>query len=128
MCESKFLRCAHCGNLVGMVHNAGVPMMCCGAKMEELVPNTSDGAGEKHVPLAEVCVDCNQVTVNVGEVTHPSAEAHFIEWIYVQTTNGGQRKCLKAGDVPTATFKLVDEKAVAAYAYCNLHGLWKTSV
>ena len=128
MCENKFLRCTHCGNLVGLVHDAGVPMMCCGTKMVELVPNTSDGAGEKHVPVAEVCVECNQVKVKVGEVAHPMVEAHYIEWIYVQTTKGGQRKCLSAGEEAVATFKLVDESPVAVYAYCNLHGLWKTSL
>ena len=53
---------------------------------------------------------------------------HFIEWVYVQTENGGQRKALKPGDAPNVSFCLGDDKAVAVYAYCNLHGLWMTEV
>ncbi|MGI5935936.1 MAG: desulfoferrodoxin family protein [Oscillospiraceae bacterium] len=42
--------------------------------------------------------------------------------------NGGQRKALKPGDAPRAVFLLEDDKPVAAYEYCNLHGLWKAEV
>ena len=38
---------------------------------------------------------------------------HFIEWVYVQTENGGQRKALKPDDKPNVTFCLGDDKAVA---------------
>ena len=52
--EQKFFICKHCGNLVGMIHNAGVKIICCGEPMTELVPNTTDAAGEKHLPVVEV--------------------------------------------------------------------------
>ena len=103
--SAKFYICRHCGNLVGVIHDSGVPMMCCGQKMEALVPNTVEASGEKHLPV--VTVEDGAINVNVGTVNHPMAPEHFIEWVYVQTENGGQRKALKPGDDPNVTFSLV---------------------
>ncbi len=122
MSESKFFVCRHCGNLVGMINDSGVPMMCCGQKMERLVPNSTDAAGEKHVPV--VTIEGSKVTVKVGSVTHPMTEEHYIPWIYLETEKGGQRKALKPGEAPEATFIVEDDAPVNAFAYCNLHGLW----
>lgn len=120
----EFYICEHCGNLVGMVHNAGVPMMCCGQKMTKLEPGTSDGAHEKHVPV--FTVEGNKVTVTVGSVEHPMLENHYIQWIALETKKGAQRKILNPGEAPKAEFMLTDDdEVVAVYEYCNLHGLWK---
>ena len=124
--KTKFYICRRCGNLVGMVHDSGVPMICCGEKMEALVPNTVEASGEKHLPVA--VMDGNVLRVHVGSVDHPMLPEHFIEWVYVQTDQGGQRKALKSGDAPEVSFCLGDDKAAAVYAYCNLHGLWKTEI
>ena len=124
--KTKFYICRHCGNIVAYVENKGVPVMCCGQKMEPLEPNTVDAANEKHLPVVTVSGD--SVKVSVGEVAHPMEEKHFIQWVYVQTENGGQRKILNPGDAPVVEFVLKDDKAVAVYAYCNLHGLWMTEV
>lgn len=122
--EMKFYRCEHCGNIVAMVKNSGVPVMCCGQKMTEIVAGTTDAAVEKHVPVYEL--KGNMLYVSVGEVEHPMIEEHFIEWIAVQTKSGNQRKMLNPGDAPKATFALVDgDEVQAVYAYCNLHSLWK---
>ena len=94
--------------------------------MEELVPNTVEASNEKHLPA--VTVEDGAINVNIGSVNHPMADEHYIEWVYVETENGGQRKYLKPGEEPSVTFSLGDDKAVAVYAYCNLHGLWKTEV
>lgn len=126
MNEQKFFRCKHCGNFVGIINNAGVPMTCCGENMEELVPNTTEAATEKHIP--DVKVSGDTITVQVGSTLHPMLEEHHIEFIYLHTENGGQRKNLKAGDAPIAVFQVVDDKALAVYEYCNLHGLWKVSL
>lgn len=126
MCEQKFLRCRHCGNLIGVIHDSGVPMICCGEPMQELKANTVEASQEKHIPVATV--KDNLVDVVVGSVEHPMAPEHHIEWIYLQTTNGGQRKCLEVGKPPKASFALKDGKPVAVYAYCNLHGLWKAEL
>ena len=122
----KFYICEHCGNIIGMVKDKGVPVMCCGQKMKELVPNTVEASGEKHIPA--VSLEGNVLKVNVGSVNHPMAEEHFIEWVYVETENGGMRKNLKPGQEPNVTFALGDDKAIAVYAYCNLHGLWMAEV
>ncbi len=126
MKEAKFYVCETCGNLVGMINESGVNMMCCGKKMTEIVPGTVEASKEKHIPVATV--EGDTVKVNVGSVDHPMTEEHLIEWVYLQTCRGGQRKCLKAGDAPTVTFALCDEKPIAVYAYCNLHGLWKADL
>ena len=122
--EMKFYRCAHCGQIVAFVKNVGVPVMCCGQKMQEIVPGTTDASVEKHVPVYEV--KDGIVTVAVGSAEHPMLEAHYIEWIAIQTSFGSQMKALKPGDAPKAQFALLPgEEVIAAYEYCNLHGLWK---
>ncbi len=126
MCENKFYVCEHCGNMVGMIHDAGVPMMCCGQKMTKLEPGVVEASHEKHIPV--VTREGDTVKVSVGSVAHPMAEEHHIAWVYLQTCRGGQRKCLKPGCDPVVTFALCDETPVAVYAYCNLHGLWKADV
>ena len=124
--ENRFFICEHCGNLIGMIHDAGVPMMCCGQKMTKLEAGAVEASKEKHIPA--VSVEGNSVKVEVGAVAHPMAEEHSILWVYLQTDRGGQRKNLKVGDAPAVNFALADEKPVAVYAYCNLHGLWKTDI
>ena len=121
----KFLRCEKCGKIVAMINDMdNCPTICCGEAMVEIVPNTSDGAHEKHVPVIKV--NGNHVVVEVGEVAHPMLDVHYIEWIALQTDKGNQRKELKPGDAPRAEFALLDgEKVVAAFAYCNLHSLFK---
>ncbi|MBQ9079659.1 MAG: desulfoferrodoxin [Clostridia bacterium] len=126
MCENRFYICEHCGNIVGMVRDAGVPVMCCGQKMTKLEPGVVEASHEKHIPV--VSVEGNLVKVTVGAVAHPMAEEHHIAWVYLQTSVGGQRKCMDVGAEPTVTFALHDEKPVAVYAYCNLHGLWKADI
>ena len=127
MCENnRFFICEHCGNIVGMIHDAGVPLKCCGQNMTKLEPGTVEASREKHIPV--VSVNGNEVKVDVGSVKHPMSEEHSILWVYLQTDRGGQRKCLAVGSEPVVTFALSDEKPVAVYAYCNLHGLWKADV
>lgn len=122
--EQKFYICERCGNMVAAVKTGGGTVSCCGAPMKELVPGTSDGAHEKHVPVYKV--EGNKVTVTVGEVEHPMLDAHYIEWISIQTRQGNQRKALKPGDAPKACFMLCEgDEVEAVYAYCNLHSLWK---
>ena len=94
---------------------------------KELVANTTDGAHEKHVPV--ITVSGNEVKVEVGSVEHPSLEAHYIEFIVLETSTGIHTRWLKPGMKPEAGFVLADgEKAIAAYEYCNLHGLWMAKV
>ncbi|MBQ6679490.1 MAG: desulfoferrodoxin [Lachnospiraceae bacterium] len=122
--EQKFYICKHCGNMIAFVKESGVPVICCGEKMTEVVPGTTDAAVEKHVPV--VTVENNIAVVSVGSVAHPMLPEHYIEWISIQTNYGNQRKVLTPGSEPKACFALLPgEEIEAAYAYCNLHSLWK---
>ena len=122
----KFYKCEHCGNIVTFVEDKGVPVMCCGQKMTELTANTTDAAQEKHVTVVEQ--DGDTVKLTVGSVEHPMLEEHFIQWVCLETENGSQIKYLKPGAKPEAVFTLNDDRLVAVYEYCNLHGLWKAEV
>ena len=124
--EQKFFVCEHCGNFVGMVKASGVPLVCCGTKMKEVLANVTEASAEKHLPV--VSVSDGSVTVSVGSVAHPMLDAHSILWVYLQTERGGQRKRLEPGQRPEAVFLLGDDTAVAAFAFCDLHGLWKTVI
>ena len=115
--------CAHCGNIAFKLVDKGVPLMCCGQKMTELVANTTDAAQEKHVPVVEK--DGDKLIVSVGSVEHPMTEEHHIAWIAVETKNGSQIKYLDHTGAPKVDFALGGEDVEAVYAYCNLHGLWK---
>ena len=126
MKETKFYICEHCGNLVHVVNDARVPMMCCGQKMTKLEAGAVEASHEKHVPVVKV--EGNSVRVEVGSVAHPMAEEHSILWVALESDKGLYRKHLEVGKAPEAVFALADEKPVAVYAYCNLHGLWKTEL
>ena len=120
----KFYICKGCGKIIGMIRPSKCPTKCCGEAMEEMIPNTTDAALEKHVPV--VAVDGRDVTVTVGSAEHPMLEEHFIEWISLQTKQGNQRKILKPGDKPEACFCICEgDEVEAVYEHCNLHGPWK---
>ena len=122
--EQMFYICEHCGNIIAKVRDSGVPVVCCGQPMTQIVPGTSDGAYEKHVPV--YTVEGGKVTVNVGAAAHPMTEAHHIEWVVLQTRGGNQRRALAPTGEPTVTFPVFEgDEVVAVYAYCNLHGLFK---
>ena len=119
--ELKLYRCAHCGNIAFKVVDKGVPLMCCGQKMEELVPNTTDGALEKHVP--QITRDGNHVTVQVGSAIHPMLEEHYIQLIAAVSGSKVTFQLTKPGDEPV--LKTGGAGPVTAYECCNLHGFWK---
>ena len=122
--EMKFYRCPVCGQIVAIVKKTGAPVVCCGKPMEEMIPGSVDASVEKHVPVIER--DGGKVVVTVGSVAHPMAEEHYIEWIALKTKKGNQRKALKPGDEPKVCFRICEgDEVEAAFAYCNLHGLWK---
>lgn len=120
----KFYVCKTCGNVITKLKDSSVPVFCCGKAMEELVAGSVEASTEKHIPI--YALDNNKVFVIVGEAEHPMQPEHFIEWIAIETEKGSQIKYLSAGDKPAANFTIgSDDKLIAVYAYCNLHGLWK---
>ena len=126
MRNTKFYICAHCRNTVEMVYDTDIKLFCCGDEMQELIPNTVEASGEKHIPV--VTVGDGVVDVHVGSVDHPMVDVHWIEWVQLVTDRGSQRKYLNPGEAPNVRFALDGEKPLAVYAYCNLHGLWKTEL
>lgn len=122
--EQKFFICEHCGNIIAMVKDSGVTVVCCGEEMTELIAATVDASVEKHVPV--FTIEGSKVIINVGSVEHPMVPNHYIEWISLQTKYGHQLKSLKPGEKPQVCFALCEgDEVKAVYAYCNLHGLWK---
>lgn len=125
--DVKFYKCMHCGNIAVKVFDAGVPLVCCGEKMIELVADSQDAALEKHVPAVEV--EGNKVIVNVGSVDHPMTEEHWIQFICLVTDAGYQIHPLNPGDAPRAEFLVAEgETPLKVYEHCNLHGLWVTEI
>ncbi len=118
----RFYKCTGCDNIVMTVQEGTCTPHCCGKEMIELKANTVDAAKEKHVPA--VAIDGNKVNVVVGEVEHPMLPEHSIRFIVLETETGCQIKHLQPGERPAASF-VTDEKPLAVYEYCNLHGLWK---
>ena len=119
----KYFVCEHCGNIVSVVNESGVPMMCCGQKMKQIEPGVVEASREKHIPVFEV--KGNVVEVNVGSIDHPMIPEHYIEWVSLQTKAGTQLKRLEPNQAPKVCFALCDgDEVEAVYAYCNLHGLW----
>lgn len=125
MRNQKFYVCKTCGNLVEKIEGS-VPMVCCGKPMEELVPNTVEASGEKHLPV--YTYKNNLLEVSVGSVLHPMEEKHNISFVYVETEKGVQRKNLEIGKEPKVSFSFIEDKPLSVFAYCNLHGLWKTEI
>jgi len=120
----EFYRCRHCGNIITFMENKGPAVFCCGEKMEKLEPGTVEASLEKHIPV--VIVEPAQVKVEIGSVPHPMIPEHYIQWIVLETQNGVQWKKLTPSDMPSATFPLAQgDKVIAAWEYCNIHGLWK---
>ena len=122
----KLYYCKHCKNIIAFVKENNPNIICCGEKMQELVPGTIDASLEKHVPVVEF--EGNKVKVSIGSVEHPMIDVHYIEMILIETKKGVQVKYLNPGERPYAEFILEDDEFVAAYEYCNLHGLWKYEV
>lgn len=125
--ELKFFKCKKTGTIVERIIENCDALVCCGEDMKLLKANSSDGAGEKHVPA--VTVDGNVVTVNVGSVAHPMTDEHHIAFVVLVTEKTVQRVDLPHTGEPVAVFTLgSDDKALAAYEYCNLHGLWVAEI
>lgn len=120
---TKFYHCNVCGNVMAAVVPSGVTPFCCECKMEELVPCSSDGKTEYHVPEVKR-VNEYTIKVKVGKDYHPMTKEHHICFIVVETKDGAMMRYLSPNEPPEATF-LCAEDPIAVYAYCNLHGLWR---
>ena len=89
--------------------------MYCAQKMEALIPNTTETAGKKHLPI--VTVKDGAIHVNVGDVNYPMTDEHCIQCVYIKTENGGQRRAFKSDDASETSFCVEENKPIAFYAY-----------
>ena len=110
--KQTFYTCKHCGNIMAMIHDAGVPVYCCGEKMHCLAPGTTEASGEKHFPV--YTRDGDTIHVSVGSVEHPMTDEHYIEWICLETEHIIQYAHLKPTDKPRAKFALCKGDEVRA--------------
>lgn len=118
-----FYTCPICGNTVEMIVNSGRPLFCCGKEMTRLIPSSTDGAVEKHIPVFNIADE--EVIVKVGSSPHPMLPAHHISWVELITDKGIQRKHISHKEDPLVCFHIgKNEKVIAVCAFCNLHGLW----
>lgn len=115
------------GDNLALLLKSGNVDAALAAGFNELVANTTDAATEKHVPV--VTVDGNKVSVAVGSVEHPMQEEHFITFVALETKKGFQVVNLSPNEKPVAEFIVAEgDVAVAAYEFCNIHGLWKAEI
>ena len=120
----RFYRCPICGNIVGLIEGDIGHVRCCGVEMEEMVANSVDASMEKHVPVYEKVED--ELVVKVGEVEHPMEKEHYIMWIAQVSENRTTRVRLYPEQATETRFPYI--KGATLYAYCNKHGLWKTTI
>lgn len=121
----KFFKCSNNGLVIPITHVFTDETSL--KEVKEITPNSVDAATEKHMPV--VTRHGDTITVNVGSVTHPMTEEHLITTVVLETQNGAQYKFLAHDNDPVVHFALDStEKPVAAYAYCNLHGIWKVDI
>ena len=124
--ELKFYKCIHCANILIPVVDSGMTPSCCGDTMELLKAGAIDAAIEKHVAVINRDDDGHHVTISVGAVPHPMADDHYIQAIVLLSGDRTFIFDLEPGDEPFAKCSIADNKVpLTAYAYCNLHGLWK---
>ncbi len=123
--KELFFTCKHCGNIVAIIKDSGVPLQCCGENMHEIIPGTTEASEEKHIPVYNIKGEI--VTVSVGSAEHPMTPEHYIEWICIVTEDGFQYKKLNPNTLPKADFSISKGDIVkAVYAFCNQHSLWKS--
>lgn len=122
--EERFFYCETCGNLFFTAIASGVIPYCCGDEMTLLTSNTSEGSGEKHLPVVEY-LDKQKVRISVGSMPHPMTTEHNIRFICLVTTKEVIIHYLMLSEKPEVTL-CFDGSPICAYAYCNIHGLWAT--
>ncbi|MCK4935350.1 MAG: desulfoferrodoxin [Elusimicrobiales bacterium] len=123
--KNQVYKCVICGNIVEMLHAGQGELICCEKPMKLFIENSIDAAKEKHVPVIEKTSE--GFKIKLGSIAHPMEEKHYIEWIELTAGEKSYKKFLNPGDASEAEF-CIDTAEVTARAYCNLHGLWKSSI
>ena len=123
---NQLYKCEICGNIVVVTHSGDGALVCCNQPMNLLVEKSTEEGQEKHLPIIEK--NDNKLTVKIGSVPHPMETEHYIEWVEVLSGKKIYRKVFSPGDQPEAQFNLKTNEAIEIRAFCNVHGLWKTTM
>jgi superoxide reductase len=127
--EPIFFSSNHCEHIAQIIRGGSkdTTLSCCNEPMSKLIAKDSEQLREKHLPVIKK--DNNKIIVAVGSIYHPMEEKHSIGFVYLQTKRGGQRVDLSHTDEPVVEFLIAEgDEAIAAYAFCNLHGFWMSKV
>ena len=124
--EERFFFCESCGNLLLAAIASGIIPYCCDEEMTLLTPNTTDGNHEAHLPVVER-VGRGRLFITVGSKFHPMTSEHNIRFVCLVTTEECIIRYLDVKDIPSVEI-CYSGVPLAAYAYCNIHGLWRTDI
>ncbi len=106
-------------------------------RLGELIKTGAQEGKEKHVPVIEPIDGGKAVKITVGkEVPHPNTVEHHIKWIMLFGVKNGVAVHIATFDLgptygaPTVTtnVELDGISELIAVEYCNLHGLWESSL
>lgn len=128
----ELYRCNICKNIVEVVLEGPGTLVCCNEEMELLRANSTDGAGEKHVPVIDYECEGAGVKIRVGEFPHPMENEHYIQFIEAisKTEKTIHREYLSPGETPEINVNcrsnLGKGDGLMAREYCNIHGLFMT--
>ena len=121
----EMYKCEICGNFIEVILAGAGELVCCGEPMVLQIANTTDAAGEKHVPFFVKKDD--ELEIKIGSVDHPMTEEHYIQFIEVVSADEKyvKRKYLNPTEKPAFTLKGYDVGSLTAKELCNIHGLWE---
>jgi len=122
-----FYRCSVCGNIVMKILDGDQPLSCCGQAMQKLIPNRANASEDSHVPV--VAYVGRNLSVSIGVIPHPMTQDHYIQWVFMESSRGGQLCYMEPNKAPETNFIL--ENGVVpycVYAYCSQHMLWKHEI
>lgn len=157
MYEPLFYRCEICGNIVELTKLCGGTLECCGQSMTKLVVNSTDGAKEKHVPVVtkehgKIKISVGSVVHPMAPdhfvewitlVMNDKVERMYLkpgeepksEFIYYPGESeipyiGKNDEIVPNCEGQPCNFVYSDKSTnkISIYAYCNIHGLWKTEL
>lgn len=119
----EIYKCHICGNVVQVFISGQGELVCCGEKMECLVPKreVNNELAEKHTPIIEQKENGKFVTLKY----HPMTTEHYIQFIevYSKDKNCLHLKFLNPSEVAEFDISGVDGD-LEAIELCNIHGLW----
>jgi superoxide reductase len=118
-----FYHCRNCDTIVELVENGGHSLRCCDKPMELEEVKEYGNLSEYHLP--QLRHQDGLLYVSVGAKMHPQSEDHHISFIVLVSKQTVKRINIKGDGPATAIFADMDHGDV--YAYCNKHGIWKTS-